>query len=92
MVTNPNEFFQGGPPLSDEAHYVERIRLDGDKLQMELTIEDPVTLSAPWKLNLGLVRDEGFDRMIQVDWNNDRTGTDGDTNTIEPSQLEEEGQ
>jgi hypothetical protein len=22
--------------------------------------------------------------MIQVDWNNDRTGTDGDTNTIEP--------
>ncbi len=84
MVTNPNEFFQGGPPLSDEARYVERIRLDGDKLSMELTIEDPVTLSAPWKMDLGLVRDEGFDRMIQVDWNNDRTGTDGETNTIEP--------
>ena len=28
--------------------------------------------------------DEGFDRMILVDWNNDRTGTEGDTNTIEP--------
>jgi hypothetical protein len=84
MVTNPNAFFQGGPPLSEEAHYVERIRLDGDRLRLELTIEDPVTLSAPWKLDLALVRDEGFDRMIQVDWNNDRTGTDGDTNTIEP--------
>ena len=84
MVTNPNEFFQGGPPLSEEARYSERIRLDGDRLRLELTIEDPVTLSAPWKLDLGLVRDEGFDRMIQVDWTNDRTGVEGDTNTIEP--------
>ena len=84
MVTNPNEFFQGGPPLSEQAHYVERIRLEGDKLHDEFTIEDPVTLSTPWVARLTLVRDEGFDRMIQVDWNNDRTGTDGDTNTIEP--------
>jgi hypothetical protein len=84
MVTNPNEFFQGGPPLSEEAHYVERIRLDGETLRAEVTIEDPVTLSAPWVARLAWVRDEGFDRMIQVDWNNDRTGTDGDTNTIEP--------
>lgn len=84
MVTNPNEYFQGGPPLSEEARYSERIQLDGEKLHLELTIEDPVTLSAPWKLNLGLVRDFGFDRMIQVDWNNDRTGVEGDVNTIEP--------
>jgi hypothetical protein len=84
MVTNPNEFFQGGPPLSEQAHYVERIRLDGDKLRAEMTIEDPVTLSAPWRARLSWVRDEGFDRMIQVDWNNDRTGSDGETNTIEP--------
>jgi hypothetical protein len=91
MVTNPNEFFQGGPPLSEEARYQERWRLDGDKLRVELTIVDPVTLSAPWKMDLGLVRDEGFDRMIQVDWNNDRTGTDGNTNTIEPP-AEETGE
>jgi hypothetical protein len=84
MVTNPNEFFQGAPPLSEEARYKERIRLDGDNLRMELTIEDPVTLSAPWIMNLTLVREEGFDRMIQIDWNNDRTGVEGDTNTIEP--------
>ena len=49
MVTNPNEFFQGGPPLSEEAHYSERIWLDGDTLRAEMTIEDPATLSAPWK-------------------------------------------
>ena len=84
MVTNPNEFFQGAPPLSEEARYTERIRLDGDTLRAEMTIEDPVTLSAPWKATLSWVRDEGFDRMIQVDWNNDRTGTDGQSNTIEP--------
>ncbi|HWT30633.1 MAG TPA: hypothetical protein VN240_06350, partial [Propylenella sp.] len=37
MVTNPNAFFQGGPPLSEEAHYVERIWLDGDTLHDEFT-------------------------------------------------------
>lgn len=92
MVTNPNEFFQGGPPLSEEARYVERIWLDGDKLRAEVTIEDPKTLSAPWKARLSWVRDEAFDRMIQVDWNNDRTGTDGEFNTIEPTADERESQ
>lgn len=92
MVTNPNEFFQGGPPLSEQARYVERIRLDGARLRAEMTIDDPVTLSAPWKARLSWVRDEGFDRMIQVDWNNDRTGSEGDVNTIEPPADEEQGQ
>jgi hypothetical protein len=92
MVTNPNAYFQGAPPLSEEAHYVERIWLDGDKLRAEMTIEDPVTLSGPWKARLSWVRDEGFDRMVQVDWNNDRTGTDGENNTIEPPADERESQ
>lgn len=91
MVANPNDYFQGGPPLSEEARYVERIWLDGTKLRAEMTITDPVTLSAPWKARLSWVRDEGFDRMIQVDWNNDRTGSDGEFNTIEPPANEEEG-
>jgi hypothetical protein len=86
MVRNPNEFFQGAPPLSEEAHYIERIWLDGDKLRAEMTVEDPVTLAAPWKSRLAWVRDPGFDRMLQVDWNNDRTGTDGEFNTIEPTE------
>lgn len=92
MVTNPNEYFQGGPPLSEEAHYLERIWLDGDKLRAEMTIVDPVTLARPWVAKLAWVRDEGFDRMIQVDWNNDRTGTEGDVNTIEPPADEEQDQ
>ena len=57
-----------------------------------MTIEDPVTLSGPWKARLSWVRDEGFDRMVQVDWNNDRTGTDGENNTIEPPADERESQ
>ena len=92
MVTNPNAYFQGGPPLSEQARYSERIWLDGDKLRAEVTIEDPLTLSEPWKARLSWIRDEGFDRMIQVDWNNDRTGTDGEFNTIEPSAIEEQEQ
>lgn len=91
MVTNPNDFFQGGPPLSEEARYRERIWLEGNKLHAEMTIEDPITLTAPWHLKLRWVRDEAFDRMIQVDWNNDRTGIDGETNTIELP-VEKEGE
>lgn len=92
MVTNPNDYFQGGPPLSEQARYRERLWLDGDRLRAEMTIEDPVTLSAPWKVKLSWVRDEGFDRMVLVDWNNDRTGSDGEFNTIEPPADEEERQ
>jgi hypothetical protein len=92
MVSNPNDFFQGAPPLSEQAHYVERIWLDGETLHAEMTIEDPVTLSGPWKARLSWVRDQGFDRMVQVDWNNDRTVIDDDGNTIAPPADEEEGQ
>lgn len=83
-VTNPNVFFQGGPPLSEEAHYHERMWLDGDKLRASMTIEDPVTLSRPWTVALSWVREEAFDRMPQADWSNDRTGSEGGLNTIEP--------
>ena len=56
MVTNPNEIFQGAPPLSEDARYSERIRLDGDRLLIDMTIEDLVTLTQPWKARLALVR------------------------------------
>jgi hypothetical protein len=92
MVSEPNAFFQGNAPLSDQARYRERIRLDGDKLVDEWTIEDPTTLSAPWKAKVTLVRELGFDRMIDVNWDNDRTGIEGDVNTIEPPADERDGQ
>ena len=89
MVATPSDFFHGAPPLSEEAHYVERIRMEGDKLVSQVTVTDPVTLTAPWTVELSWVRDEGFDRMVQIDWDNDRTGFDGEYNTIQPTPVEE---
>jgi len=83
MVKNPSEFFHGSPPYSEEAVYAERIRLDGDRLTMEMTVTDPITLSAPFTASVSWVRDQGFDRMVQVDWDNDRTGSEDGLNTIE---------
>jgi hypothetical protein len=91
QVTNPNVFFQGGPPLSEEARYHERLWLDGDKLRGELTVEDPVTLTRPWSVKLSWIRQPAFDRMVQVDWSNDRTGSEGGLNTIEPPAPEPKG-
>lgn len=87
MVKDPSTFFHGAPPFSEEAHYLERIRIDGDRLTMELTVTDPVTLSEPFHAQVTYVREEGFDRMIQVDWDNDRTGNEDGLNTIEPSAV-----
>lgn len=88
MVKNPTEFFHGSPALSEEAIYVERFHLDGDLLVSDMTITDPVTLAEPWEVSVSWVRDEGFDRMIQVDWDNDRTGNDGEVNTIELEKVD----
>ena len=89
MVKNPSDFFHGAPPYSEEAVYIERIHLDGERLIMEMTVTDPVTLDAPYSATISYVRDEGFDRMVQVDWDNDRTGNDGSLNTIEDSAVGE---
>jgi hypothetical protein len=85
QVTNPNDYFHGAPPLSEEARYVERVYLEGDKLVNEITITDPATLSTPWVNRLTYVRDEGFDRMVQMHFENDRTGVEDGVNTIEPT-------
>ena len=89
MVKNPNEYFHGAPPFSEEARYVERIRMEGDRLVSDVTVEDPVTLTEPFVTQVSWVRDEGFDRMIQIDWDNDRTGVDeAGVNTIEEGVVE----
>ena len=89
MVKNPNDYFHGAPPFSEEARYTERIRMEGDRLVSDVTIEDPVTLSEPFVAQVNWVRDEGFDRMIQIDWDNDRTGVGEDgVNTIEEEVVE----
>ena len=90
QVQMPYEYFHGAPTLSEGARYVERIRMDGDRLVSEFTIEDPVTLTGPWKVTINHVREEAFDRMVQMDFSNDRTGVEDGVNTIEPPA--EEGQ
>src|SRR6187549_4239525 len=74
QVQMPYTYFHGAPTFSEEARYHERIHLDGDRLVMEFTVEDPVTLTAPWSATITHVRDTGFDRMVQMDFSNDRTG------------------
>lgn len=84
LVEDPSSFFHGAPPFSEEARYVERIRLDGERLTLEMTVTDPVTLDAPFVAHASWVRDPGFDRSIILDWSNDRTGNEDGVNTIEP--------
>jgi len=88
MVKNPNDYFHGAPSLSEQARYVERIRMDGDRLVSDVTITDPVTLTGAWNVTVSWVRDEGFDRMVQIDWDNDRTGSEDGINTIEAQAVE----
>ncbi|TIX51774.1 hypothetical protein [Alteraurantiacibacter aquimixticola] len=88
MVQTPSDYFHGAPPFSEEARYEERIRMDGDRLVAEFKVTDPVTLNEPFTSSISWVRDEGFDRMIVIDWDNDRTGNDGQFNTIEPNAVD----
>ena len=89
QVKMPYDYFHGAPSLSEEARYLERIRMDGDRLVGEFTILDPVTLTEPWKVTINHVREEGFDRMVQMDFSNDRTGVEDGVNTIEPPSEEQ---
>jgi len=86
QVKNPNIYFHGAAPLSEQAHYVERIRMvSPTRIEDEFTIEDPVTLTGPWKAKITYSPAEGFDRMVSIDFDNDRTGFDDQgRNTIEP--------
>jgi hypothetical protein len=85
-VRDPTQFFFSSPPLSEGARYVERIRQTApDRIESVMTIEDPVTLSEPWVVELRYVPASGSDRLIHDDYANDRSEVDGDTFTITPS-------
>ena len=89
MVNTPSDYFHGAPPFSEDARYVERIRMDGDRMIAEFTVTDPATLSQPFTSDISWVREEGFDRMIVIDWDNDRTGNEDGLNTIEATTIED---
>ncbi len=85
QVRNPNIYFHGSPPLSEAARYVERIRKVGNRITDEFTITDPATLTGPWKALVTYQPAEGYDRMISIDFDNDRTDYSGEgTGRIKP--------
>jgi hypothetical protein len=85
-VREPNKYFGISAWLSDQAHYTERLRMVApDRIEGEMTIVDPATLSGPWVVKLAYNRANGWDRLIHDAYDNDRTGFDGDFYTIEPT-------
>jgi len=59
---------RSGMVLSDEATCLERIRkIDAKTLQSDITIEDPLAFTAPWKMvHRYIKRDEEYPRMENV--------------------------
>lgn len=87
-VKNPNHYFHGAPPLSVKAHYVQRIHLEAPgRLVDDITIEDPVTLTRPWRTHMVFVPAPEFGRIVYDVYDNDRT-VFGKDNTIAPPQDE----
>ena len=73
------------PLLSEAAHYVERLRRSGpDRIESQLTIEDPATLAKPWVVKLAYKRTTTIDRLIHDVFDNDRTEVQGNGMTIAP--------
>ena len=84
-VRNPNKYFFSSPPLSEQAHYVERLRkVSEDRIESVMTIEDPVTLTKPWVANIAYERAQGLDRLIHDDYDNDRSEVENGLFTIAP--------
>jgi hypothetical protein len=76
----------GLPPLSEQAHYIERLRKTGpDSMELEMTIEDPETLAKPWVVKRAFKRATAMDRMFHEAFQNDRSVPDGNTLTIAPA-------
>jgi hypothetical protein len=81
---------QAGPigdrnQLSDQAHFIERIRLlDQDRMEDQMIIEDPVAFARPWRVTLTFKRMKGVDRLIPVDCENDRNPIVNGEFTIAP--------
>ncbi len=55
-----------------------------DRLESEMTITDPDTMTAPWTLRFVYRRAQGLDRLFHAVFENDRTGVEGDSLTVEP--------
>jgi hypothetical protein len=77
----------GGKPLptSRELHIVERFtRVAADTIDYEISVEDPVVLTAPWKAAFPLIRDDDY-RMYEYACHEDNSAV---RNFIETSRFE----
>jgi hypothetical protein len=73
------------PLLSEQAHYVERLsKTAPDRIESEVTVTDPATLSQPWVIKLAYTRAPAMDRMFHNLFDNDRDVVGGDGLTIDP--------
>ncbi|HEY6817531.1 MAG TPA: hypothetical protein VI168_18495 [Croceibacterium sp.] len=53
------------PHLSDEARFVERLRLvSPDRIENEITVTDPATLTEPWVVKVAYERHPFLDRLV----------------------------
>lgn len=88
-VQQPGIFNIHLPLLSENARYVERLRMTApDRIESEFTVHDPATLTEPWVVRLAYVRATGYDRMFHMDFDNDRTALEGESLTIQPQAVE----
>ncbi len=84
-VRDPTKFMFFAPTLSDDAHYVERLRMSApDRIESEITVEDPVNLTAPMVAKVAYVRTPNLDRLVYDAFDNDRSELEGDAFTIAP--------
>jgi hypothetical protein len=90
-VRQPNLFFRA-PPFSEAARYTERLRrVAPDRIEGEMTIEDPASLTAPWTVRQAYVRAEGLDHLVMDTFSNDRTVEEDGVFAILPPEDEREG-
>ena len=83
-VKHPPDYMLIAPPLSEEARYVERIRMTApDRIENQFTITDPVTLKAPWTITVVYRPAVGMDRLIHEIYENDRSSLEDGFWTIE---------
>jgi hypothetical protein len=84
IAVQPNTF---PPMLSEHARFTERIRMvTPDRIEDDLTVEDPVALTRPWRATIPYARMKGLDRMVHGDCSeNDRNPVVDGKLTIAPA-------
>jgi hypothetical protein len=84
-VRDPTKYMFFAPTLSDQAHYVERLHLTAtDRIESEITIDDPVNLTAPLAVKVAYVRTANLDRLVYDAFDNDRSELENGVFTIVP--------